>query len=561
LDTQVRRLPGSQVELTLSLTGDEVTKYFDKVYRELAQAPLRGFRPGKAPRLILRRYYGEDHIRGAAWMELLQTAVPEALEQHSELKVIGEPVYPDIEELPLEEGKPVEVSVILTVYPEATVEDLGEVKLLRPATDVEDEDVERVINDLREEHAEWVETSRAIAPGDRVTADVVIRVDGEERARQEDAVFEATEPVEGEEPRVPAGVVGHMAGQEVVVTETFDEDFEDQEMAGKTVEYVVTIKKVEEKKLPEADDDFAAEVGDFETLDELKEEIRQRLQREREKQADEALRSQAIAYLLASVDVELPEVLIAEATQRGLQELDEQLGAAGSSLQELAEAGAIDPERVESSQRERAVLGLETQLAIDALIEANELEPEEADIQAEIEELAEETHSDVKFVQQAYELQEEVADRINGRARTRRALRWIIEQAEVEDVPRDEYEEKRRELLEKLEEKRKARRQAVQERWEAELKAEEEGTEKAEGADEEAEDKAEGEEASEEEAGAAEDKGEAAEDAAEEGQADESEAEAADEAAEDEAPDSEQSDSDDDNGGDESGEGEESGDE
>jgi len=462
LDTQVRHLPKSQVELTLSLTAEEVDEYFAQVYHELADiGRIPGFRPGKAPRIIVRRFYGADHITGSVWMELVQGALPKALEEHPDFRLIGDPVFPDFDELPLNEGQPVSLAVIITIYPTATLGEVSGVKLLRPTTDVEDEDTEAVIDKLREERAEWVEVSRAVAPGDRVTADVTMRVDGEERATQEDVVFEAAPAEEDEQARVPAAVLGHLIAQEAVAREEFPEDFEDSAMAGKTVEYVATIKRVEEKHLPDADDALAADVGGFDTMDELREDIRGRLAEEREREAQESLESQATACLLANVDLDLPDALVSEATQVGLQELDHRLDAVGSSLDELAEAGAIDRGELEDRQRQRAVLGLEARIAMDALIEGRELEPEEQDVQAEIENLSRETNNPVTFVRQAYEVQEEVTQRIDERARTRRALRWIIENGEVEELPRAEFQQRYRELMDQLEAQRRERREAI----------------------------------------------------------------------------------------------------
>ncbi len=460
MESAVRHLPKSQVELTLSLTAKEVDEYFDKVYRELADVGrIRGFRPGKAPRSIIRRFYGIDQIKGTVWMELVQESMPKALEQHPELRVIGDPVLPDLEEIPLEEGAPVNLSVVVTVYPSATIGDLTDVKLLRPSTEVLDEDVDKILEELRAEHATWAEVTRAIAPGDRVTADVRIFVEDEEQTSQEGLVFEAQPREEGEPVRLPNGVLGHFAGQEVVVEEQIPED-DDSDLAGRTLRYVAKILEVKERQLPEVNDEFAAKVGDFSSVDELREEIRRRLAQESEDQARESLETQAIAYLLANSDIELPEMLIANATQAELEELDSRLEAAGSSLDELVEAGTIDRERMESSQRRRAILGLEARICLEALIESQGLETEEQDVRAEIEKLARETGNAVSFIEQAYEVQEEISQRIDERAKTRRALRWIIEKAEVEEVPRDQFKERYHELLDKLEARRSERRDA-----------------------------------------------------------------------------------------------------
>lgn len=462
METRIRHLPKSQVELVISLAAEEVDKHFKKVYDELSRSgSIPGFRPGKAPPIIVRRYFGADHVKGATWIELVQDSLEKALEDHPDLQIIGEPVLPDIEEVELAEGKPVELVVLLTVYPKAELEPVEGVKLLRPPREVPEEDVQKVLDQLREDEAEWVEVSRAIQPGDRVTADVVVVVDGAEKARQEDVEIIAQPRSEEEGKRSLAELMaGHLVGQEVTLEEEVAED-EGGELAGKKVVYTATIKKVEEKRLPELDDEFAAEVSDATSLEELMSTIREQLSERLEQEARKRMEVQAIAYLLAHCDVDLPDALIAQATQARLDDLDSALAESGSSLEELAEVGAVNREDVESAQRHQAILSLETELALQALIEREGLEPEEEDRRAAIEELAERTRSTVRFVEQAYEVQDEVAEQIDERARRIRALRWIIERAEIEEVPREEFEERHKALLDELEQRRVKRRQAM----------------------------------------------------------------------------------------------------
>jgi trigger factor len=463
LDVAVRRLPKSQVELTLSLTAEEVNKYFHRVYRELSlSGQIRGFRPGKAPPSIVRRFYGEDRVIGSVWMEIAEHSLSEALEAHPELRVIGEPVLPDLSEVSLKENEPVSLPVILTVYPTVTFGELKKAKLVQPVTEVSEQDVDDVILRLREEYADWVEVSRAIAPGDRVTADVVVKCDGEEEILNEDAVFEAVaegEEGSGEDAPIMARILGRFPGQTVTVPRTTPET-EAGAKGTSAGEYVVKIKKVEEKRLPEVNDEFAAKVGALKTAAELRERVREELAERRRRRREEVLREQAMLHLVANADMEVPAVLEASAIEERRKELESALASIGSSLDELAEIGAVDRDKVQQREEMDAVISLEVRIAVDALAESIGLEPEEEDIEAEIAKLARETRNPVDFVRGAYEVQQEIADRINNRAKVRRVLRWIVENAEIEEVPWEEFDERYQQVVDELVAQREERRKA-----------------------------------------------------------------------------------------------------
>jgi trigger factor len=473
LETQVKRLPRSQVELTISLSAEEVDAFFDRVYRRLAEGGrIRGFRPGKAPRSIIRSYFGRDTIQATVFAEVLEELLPQALQRHQELRAIGEPVLPDLEEHKPAEGQPLSLPIILTVYPTPEIGDLAGMKLVRPSAEITAEEVAQVLEQLRDSRAEWEEVSRAIAPGDRVSGVLVTIVEGQERGRDEEAQLIAARPEEGQPVSLAAQALGHFPGQTIAVEEQVPADDPDPELAGRTVRYEFTIKRVEEKRLPELNDEFAASVSEYDTLAALQEHLRERLREERERAAQQLLETQALAYLLARCDVVLPEVLVAQAAAAQLEDFEEHLRTLGTSLAELAQGGVVDLESLGARERERATILLETKIILDALAEREGLEAEEQDIEAELQELARKTGGDVNFVRQAYEVQEEVSERINRAARVRRLLRWLIEQAEIEELPAAESEQRARELLQQLEEQRRKRRARYAEQEASEAAAE-----------------------------------------------------------------------------------------
>lgn len=458
METTVKPLPGSQVQVTITLEPAEVNSFFDKVYQRLSHSGrIRGFRPGKAPKSIVRHVFGEDQIKASTYVQIIEELLPKALESIGR-RVLGEPALPAFEEVALAENMPVTLPITVSVYPEAQVGDLGEMKILRPSLEVTDKEVQEVLEELREQKADFEEVTRAVAPGDRVTADIAFYEGDDLKSTQQGVTFEAVAPQENEEPTVASKVIGHFVGQTVIVESKGDDEAGATGDATGRVE--ATIRKVEQKVLPELSDDFARSVGDYESLGALEEDIRSQLTAQKQRRAWERMESQALAYLLAATDVELPEILLQQVTAARLEELDEDIRGLGSSLQELAAAGTLDIQKVEDAERQRATVGLEVKLALEALAKRENLQPEEQDIEAEIDELARRTRNDVEFVRQAYELQDDVHEQIDNRAMLRRAVRWIIDKAQLEEVPDEEFDERYRQLLEELEQRRRQRREA-----------------------------------------------------------------------------------------------------
>ncbi len=464
--TDIQRLPRSQVKLTVHLSREEIDRLFDRVYQRLSQsARIRGFRPGKAPRPIIRSYFGADRIRAAVWMEVLEGPLQEAVQQAG-LRIVGEPALPALEEVDLAEGQPLSFPVVLEVWPEVHVEPLEGVKILELSPEITEEDVDRTLEELREQNPNWQETDEAVQPGDRVTADIKGYLGDDENPRidQQDVQFIAAEPEQREQaeaeadegevgPIIAQAVVGHKPGETIEVRHTYGEGEEREDWR-----FVAVIKKVERPQKRELNDEFAKSLGDYENLEQLKQAVREELERKRRRTIRETTWSQAWAWILAKCDVELPESMVENVTDMRLRELEQDLESSGLTLEQLAAEGVVELDQLRARQRERAERALEMELALEAVAEKYRLEPREEDIEAEIEELAEESGNTVEFVRQAFEVQPELEQRIRRRARIRRVLTWIIENAQVETVPPEEFDRRYRDMMRWLAELRQKRR-------------------------------------------------------------------------------------------------------
>ncbi|MBD3292842.1 MAG: trigger factor [Armatimonadia bacterium] len=493
VDVDVRDHGGSRYTVHVSLDKGEVNNAFNKTYQQLSdRGGIRGFRPGKVPRKILDRYYEEDVIRAVTYEDLIQSRLETAMEEQN-LRPIdqldvqhGTPPDDDeelaariksglvedeeedaeefeeaaeeaveeavedpeealeetMEDIPLQEGEPFEFYASFTAYPRPELPDLSDLKLMRPVSEVTDEEVDQRLEELRRINAEEVETDRdQIAESDLVVVDIKIVLEDEEadevEPRQEEIIVGERDYIGN----IDDELVGHEPGDIVEVEYTFEDDHPDESLAGNTATIIAEIDSFSARELPELDDEFAQSLGDYEDLDELMSSIREQLQAERDREADEELRSQVLRHILENTEVELPEQFVEEAADRSLDDLRDELQQTGMSLEEFAEANDVDEDELRESQRARALSSLKLHFALQALAQEREVEATEEDVTAELQRIAAQAGGDMSFVQQAAALQPNFMDEVQDRVLRRILLEDIIESAEIEEIGAEEYEE------------------------------------------------------------------------------------------------------------------------
>jgi len=247
LDKEV--MPNNRVKVTLIAESDDVDKVFAKAYEQLrSEGRVPGFRPGKAPRAILKRHYSDDIIRELAWTAFLEDIYAPAL-QDSDLDPIFPPEAPLLEEVDdFAEGQPVEVETVLTVHPEPDLPDYKALKLIKARTEVTDEEIDEQLEQLRESYADEIEVEReSVAEGDLVRVGMKIVGPNGELVEETESEFIANR--DSEQP-VARKLSGHIIGQVVTDETTIAEDFDDEKLAGQTLSIEATINGLKERKLP-----------------------------------------------------------------------------------------------------------------------------------------------------------------------------------------------------------------------------------------------------------------------------------------------------------------------
>jgi len=379
MKTEFTDVSATQKTLTIEIPVDVVAAEINRVAKGYTkQARIPGFRPGKVPTTLVKQRFKEQILHDVAH-GLIPRAVDEALQQRG-----IEPVdTPNIKDVALEEGQPLTFTAAIETVPPFDVGDLSTIEATRHATDVNDEAVEKTLQQLRQRGAkhEPVE-NRGVEDGDTVVLDIE-RKDAEGKPdRHEDVSLELGSPANP--PGFDAQLLGLRTGETKTFTTHFPEDYTVKEMANTDVEYTVTVKDIRRKVLPELDDEFAKDLGAFDSLSALRDRVRADLQQESEEHARQHLRTDVLKQLSDRVTFELPPSLVEREMDRRIEEFASRLMQQNVDPRQAG----IDWGQFRESQRDPASASVASALALDEIARREGLTVSAEDVDKEIERFA-----------------------------------------------------------------------------------------------------------------------------------------------------------------------------
>ncbi|MCI0346731.1 MAG: trigger factor, partial [Chloroflexi bacterium] len=350
-----------QVEIDASTVQAEIDRAFALVGR---QARLPGFRPGKAPRRVLERMFGEQ-VRRDVLGRLVEESFHHAVHEH-QLAVVGSP---EIDADVLTPGEALRYSATVDVRPDIALTEIGGIDVVRPAAVVGDEDVQRVLDSLRESVAQLrpITDRQVVEAGDVVTLDLASRMEGAEPVRREGVLLEAGG---GSFPlALERQLVGQHRGAHLTFDVPYPAEYSNPSLAGRSVQFDVQIVDLRAKELPDLDDDFARDHGRSETLDELRGRIRADLERQAHERAEGAVREAILDQVLARHPFEVPASLVERRCEAMLATLDVRLPPGAGEGEALA--------RLREQLRPRAERDVRADLLLDAVAERDGLVPDD----------------------------------------------------------------------------------------------------------------------------------------------------------------------------------------
>lgn len=395
MKTTLSEREGNTVKLAVEVSGEELQEAFDSRLKKLQkEARVPGFRPGKAPLTMLRQRVGDQAILADAIDEELgRWFATAALELN--LDVVDTPQIDMGEDLP-EMGQGFSFTASATIMPEVELGEYKGLEVVKDNDEVTTDEVESQMDRLRNEFAELKPIEgRAVQNGDFVTADFKAEVDGTpiDGLEATDFVFEVGAGRIFDE--VEAAVAGVSAGETKTFPVTLPDGFPD-DMAGKKADFTITVKEIKEKAMPELTDEWATEVSEFATLEELRNEIRSKMQAGKTYQADQKFRSLAVKAATDNASLDMPDVVVKEQAEELLADFTRSLQAQGGDLNAYMAATGATAEQMLEDMKPTAANNVKTGLVLDAVAKAEGLQATEEEVQMAVAQMAMASRQDPK---------------------------------------------------------------------------------------------------------------------------------------------------------------------
>jgi trigger factor len=389
---------------------------------------LPGFRPGKVPRKVFEQTYGTHSIEEEAMEDVVPRAYAAAVREHD-----LEPVArPNIELLPEEDGKPMRVKAVVEVRPEIALKTYKGLAITQPVIDVTDADVEMSLQQLAKERATLVPVERPAKLGDVVTMDYAGSIDGVpfDGGTAQGQVTELDE--RRFIPGFAAGIVGMSAGDKKDIEAQFPDDYQQTDLAGKKAVFVIAVHDVKELELPALDDEFAKHISETMSMDELRADVRTRLDAIAKGRLRRDTGNQAMTQLLAAHEVALPESMVEGELEQMLGDTTQEAQRNGLSLEEYLKATDKSEEDLRKELRVDAEQRVKGTLLIEAIAKAEKIEATPADLQGELASLAAQYRQPVEMIRKA--LGNNVHSLVDGIVRNK-TLDLIIDNAKITPAP------------------------------------------------------------------------------------------------------------------------------
>jgi trigger factor len=424
MNITVEEISSIKKKVNVEIPDDQVTKEVESFYQQVGkQAKIKGFRPGKIPRDILERYF-KDHVKSEVIQKLIQETYPAALSE-KDLHPVSPPVIDPGE---LESGKPFQYSATVEVKPEIKIEGYIGLNIEGKKEGAKEEEVEERLKGLQNLHAQLktVPEPRPIQSGDHVIIDYEARMDN--KPLEEGKAVDFTVEV-GSGRFIPAleeKLVGLNQEEEKEIEVPFPEDYGYKKWAGKTVSFLVKVKEIKEKVLPPLDDEFAKDLGDYASLEDLKAKLKEEIEKEKELMLDRQLKDQMIEQLIQANSFEIPESMVVEQAKALVSDTKLRLASQGIALKNLN----IPEEKLQEDYREVAQKQVRTYLILEKIAAQEGITVTDEEADERLQSISERTHQKFDVVKRYYEKNGLIPELKTG-ILTDKTLNFLLEKANI----------------------------------------------------------------------------------------------------------------------------------
>ncbi len=399
MSVQVEKLENSTAKLTIEVSAEQFETGMKTAYQKNKNRfNIQGFRKGKAPQSFIEKMYGPEVF----YEDAVNAVIPDAYQQaydECELEIVSRP---QIDVVQVEKGKPMIFTAVVATKPEVTLGEYKGVEVDKADATVTDADVEDQIRQVQESNSRTVEvTDRAAADGDITKIDFEGFVDGVAFDGGKGTDYPLTLGSHSFIDTFEEQIVGHSIGEEFDVNVTFPEEYGAEELAGKEAVFKVTLKGISEKQLPEADDEFASEVSDYETMDEYKESLKKELAEKKEKEAKSAKEDAAVEKAVENATVIISDMQIRDTASNMLDDMARNLQQQGLSMEMYMQYTGMTEEQLMDQMTPRAEDRIKSRAVLEAVAEAEGLTVSDEELDEKYQEMADQYKMELQAVKDA----------------------------------------------------------------------------------------------------------------------------------------------------------------
>ena len=387
MSLQVEKLEKNMAKLTIEASAEDFEKAIQKVYlKARGRINIPGFRKGKAPRKLIEKMYGTGVFYEDAANDLIPTAYAEALKD-CDLEIVSRP---EINVTQIEAGKPFIFTAEVAVKPEVTLGEYKGVEVEKSDVEVTEEDINKEVDKERENNSRTIDVDdRAVESGDIIKLDFDGSVDGVPFAGGKAENYTLTIGSGSFIPGFEDQLIGTKIGEDKDVTVTFPEDYHEKSLAGKEAVFKCKVNAITVKELPDADDEFASEVSEFETLAEYKEDIKKKLTEKKEKEARAKKEAQAVEKAVENATMEIPDAMIDTQVQSMMEDFARRMQSQGLSLEQYFQFTGMDAKKMHDQMKPEALKRIQNSLVLEAVAKAENIEISDEKVDEEIAKMAE----------------------------------------------------------------------------------------------------------------------------------------------------------------------------
>lgn len=425
MSLQVEKLEKNMAKLTIEVSAEELEKAIEKAYhKNKGQISVPGFRKGKVPRQMIEKMYGKEVFYEDAANELIPQAYEAAYDECEEEIVSS----PKIEVTQIEAGKPFVFTAEVALKPTVKLGKYKGVKVDKADVEVTEDEIEEALNKERENNARTISVEdRAVKDADMTVIDFEGFVDGVAFEGGKGENYPLTIGSGAFIPGFEEQLVGAQIGEQTEVKVTFPEDYQAAELAGKAAVFQCTVKEIKEKELPELDDEFAAEVSEFDTLAEYKADVKSKLAEKKAADAKNAKEDAVIGAIVEDSDMEIPDAMIETQQRQMVDEFAQRIQMQGISLEQYFQFTGLSAEKLMEQVKPQAEKRIQSRLVLEAIVDAEKIEASEEEFEEEIKKMAEAYQMEVDKVKEV--LGENETKQIKKDLAIQKAVAFVTENA------------------------------------------------------------------------------------------------------------------------------------